>query len=55
MSSNMQRQALPLLCPEEPIIGTGQEARVARDSRVMITAKEDGIVSYVDAKKIVVN
>ncbi|MEM9569430.1 MAG: DNA-directed RNA polymerase subunit beta [Bacteroidota bacterium] len=54
MSSNMQRQALPLLCPEEPIIGTGQEARVARDSRVMITAKEDGIVSYVDAKKIVV-
>ncbi|MEM7362317.1 MAG: DNA-directed RNA polymerase subunit beta, partial [Bacteroidota bacterium] len=54
MSSNMQRQALPLLSPEEPIVGTGKEERVARDSRVMITAKEDGVVSYVDAKKIVV-
>lgn len=54
MSSNMQRQALPLLTPEEPIIGTGQEQRVAKDSRVMITAQEDGTVSYVDAKKIII-
>lgn len=54
MGSNMMRQAVPLLRPEAPIVGTGLEEYVARDSRVQIAAERDGVVEYVDAKKIVV-
>ena len=54
MGSNMQRQAVPLLRPEAPIVGTGLEGRVARDSRAMITAEGDGVIDFVDATKIVV-
>jgi DNA-directed RNA polymerase subunit beta len=54
MGSNMQRQAVPLLRPEAPIVGTGIEARVAEDSRVLINAEGDGIVEYVDAREIII-
>jgi DNA-directed RNA polymerase subunit beta len=54
MGSNMQRQAVPLLRPEAPIVGTGIEARVAEDSRVLINAEGEGIVEYVDAREIVI-
>jgi DNA-directed RNA polymerase subunit beta len=54
MGSNMQRQAVPLLRPQAPIVGTGLEARVALDSRVLVLAEGDGEIEYVDAKKIVV-
>jgi len=54
MGSNMQRQAVPLLNPESPIVGTGLEESVARDSRVLITAEGDGVIDYVDSNKIVV-
>lgn len=54
MGSNMQRQAVPLLKPEAPIVGTGLEARVAKDSRALIVAEDDGEIVYVDARKIVV-
>ncbi len=54
MGSNMQRQAVPLLRPEAPIVGTGLEGRVARDSRALIVAEGDGVVEYVDATKITV-
>lgn len=54
MGSNMMRQAVPLLRPEAPIVGTGIEAAAARDSRVLITAEGDGIVEYVDANEIVI-
>ena len=54
MGSNMMRQAVPLLNPEAPIVGTGVEAGVARDSRTLLEAENDGIVEYVDADKIVV-
>lgn len=53
MGSNMQRQAVPLLRPEAPIVGTGLEKRVALDSRSIIVAEQDGEVEAVDAKKIV--
>ncbi len=52
MGSNMMRQAVPLLNAEAPIVGTGLEWRVARDSRVLINAEGDGIVEYVDADEI---
>ncbi len=52
MGSNMQRQAVPLLRPEAPIVGTGIEGHVARDSRVLINAEGDGVVEYVDANEI---
>lgn len=52
MGSNMMRQAVPLLKPESPIVGTGLEGRVAQDSRVLLTAEEEGTVVYVDAKEI---
>jgi len=52
MGSNMQRQAVPLLRPEAPIVGTGLEGRVAKDSRTLINAEGDGIVEYVDANEI---
>ena len=54
MGANMQRQAMPLLKTEAPFIGTGVEHIAAKDSGVCIIAKADGIVDYVDAKKIVV-
>lgn len=54
MGSNMQRQGVPLLEPEAPIVGTGLEARAARDSGAVIIAQEDGIVDYVDGTKIVI-
>jgi len=55
MGSNMQRQAVPLLRPEAPIVGTGLEHRVAIDSRTLVVAEKDGVVEYVDALKIVIN
>jgi DNA-directed RNA polymerase subunit beta len=54
MGSNMQRQAVPLLRPQAPVVGTGFEEIVARDSRTMISAEADGIVEYVSADKIIV-
>ena len=54
MGSNMQRQAVPLLRPEAPIVGTGLEPIVARDSRVLVNAEADGVVEYVDANEIVI-
>ena len=51
MGSNMMRQAVPLLRPESPIVGTGLERQVASDSRVLINAEGDGVVEYVDANK----
>ncbi len=53
MGSNMQRQAVPLLRPKAPIVGTGMEAKVARDSRALLSAEDDGVVEYVDANKII--
>ena len=52
MGSNMQRQAVPLLKPQSPIVGTGIERLVARDSRVLINAEGSGVVEYVDANEI---
>jgi DNA-directed RNA polymerase subunit beta len=54
MGSNMQRQAVPLLRPQAPIVGTGLEGRVALDSRALIVAERDGEVIFSDAKKITV-
>nr|WP_321358137.1 DNA-directed RNA polymerase subunit beta [uncultured Draconibacterium sp.] len=54
MGSNMMRQAVPLLRPEAPIVGTGLEASVAKDSEVMICAEADGVIEFVDAKQIIV-
>jgi DNA-directed RNA polymerase subunit beta len=54
MGSNMQRQAVPLLKPNSPIVGTGIERLVARDSRVLINAEGVGVVEYVDANEIVI-
>jgi len=55
MGSNMQRQAVPLLRPEAPIVGTGLEHRVAIDSRTLVVAEGSGVIEYVDALRIVVN
>ena len=52
MGANMQRQAIPLLTPEAPIVGTGIESISARDSGAVVIAKADGIVDYVDSTKI---
>ncbi len=54
MGANMQRQALPLLTTEAPFVGTGVEYVAARDSGAVVVSKADGIVDYVDAKKIIV-
>jgi DNA-directed RNA polymerase subunit beta len=54
MGSNMMRQAVPLLRPESPIVGTGLERQVASDSRVLINAEGNGVVEYVDANKIII-
>ena len=55
MGSNMMRQAVPLLRPEAPIVGTGLEGQVAKDSRVLVTAEGEGVVDYVDANEIVIS
>jgi DNA-directed RNA polymerase subunit beta len=52
MGSNMQRQAVPLVRPSAPIVGTGLEGKVARDSRMLINAEGDGVVEYVDAVEV---
>jgi len=52
MGSNMMRQAVPLLKPQAPIVGTGLEHAVARDSRVLVTAEGEGVVDFVDANEI---
>ncbi|MCM4153905.1 DNA-directed RNA polymerase subunit beta [Arenibacter sp. N53] len=54
MGSNMMRQAVPLLKPESPIVGTGLERQVASDSRVLINAEGDGVIEYVDSQKITI-
>jgi len=54
MGSNMMRQAVPLLRPESPIVGTGLERRVAKDSRILINAEGAGVVTYVDANQITI-
>jgi DNA-directed RNA polymerase subunit beta len=54
MGSNMMRQAVPLLKPQAPIVGTGLEQQVAKDSRILINAEGTGTVEYVDADKIVI-
>jgi len=55
MGSNMQRQAVPLFRPETPIVGTGLEEKVAHDARTLIIAERNGVVEYVDGRKIIVN
>lgn len=55
MGSNMQRQAVPLLDPEAPLVGTGMEQKVAQDSGSVIIAKHPGVVKYVDATSIVID
>ncbi|NNG09576.1 MAG: DNA-directed RNA polymerase subunit beta [Arenibacter sp.] len=54
MGSNMMRQAVPLLKPDSPIVGTGLERQVASDSRVLINAEGDGVIEYVDSQKITI-
>jgi DNA-directed RNA polymerase subunit beta len=54
MGSNMQRQAVPLLVPEAPLVGTGMERKVAIDSRAVITAEGDGVVEKIDANQITI-
>ena len=54
MGANMQRQAIPLIKTEAPLVGTGVEAIAARDSGAVIISKSDGVVDYVDANKIIV-
>ena len=54
MGSNMMRQAVPLIRPETPIVGTGLEKQVIQDSRILIVAEGDGVVEYVDANEIVI-
>jgi len=52
MGSNMQRQAVPLIRPQNPIVGTGLEGKAARDARIQIHAEGDGVVEFVDANEI---
>jgi DNA-directed RNA polymerase subunit beta len=54
MGSNMMRQAVPLINPESVIVGTGLEAQVIKDSRILIVAEGDGVVEYVDSNEIVI-
>jgi len=54
MGSNMQRQAVPLMIPEAPLVGTGMETVVGRDSGVIITAKRDGVVDSVNSSRVVI-
>lgn len=52
MGSNMQRQAVPLILPEAPVVGTGLEGKAARDARIQIHAEGNGVVEYVDSREI---
>ncbi len=54
MGSNMMRQAVPLMKPEAPIVGTGLEGQMVRDSRILMVAESDGVIEYVDAEQVVV-
>ena len=54
MGSNMQRQAVPLIRPERPIVGTGLESRAVSDSGHVIQSKFSGIITYVSSQKIIV-
>jgi len=54
MGANMQRQAVPLIRPEAPIVGTGMEYKAARDSGVVVLAKQDGVVEKVSAREIII-
>jgi DNA-directed RNA polymerase subunit beta len=54
MGSNMQRQSVPLLRPDAPLVGTGLEEKIARDARALIVAERNGVVEYVDAQRIIV-
>ncbi len=54
MGSNMQRQAVPLLMPDSPLVGTGLEGRIARDSRAVVVAKADGIVAEVNSEHVLI-
>ena len=54
MGSNMQRQAVPLVRPEAPIVGTGLESKIALDSRSLVLAEGSGVVHYVDSRKIII-
>ncbi len=54
MGSNMMRQSVPLMKPESPIVGTGLEKQVASDSRVLLNAETNGLVTYVDSEKIII-
>ncbi len=54
MGSNMMRQAVPLVRPEAPLVGTGLERQVIQDSRILVVAEGDGVVEYVDAEEIVI-
>ena len=55
MGANMQRQAVPLLQPHSPYVGTGVEFKIAKDSGVGIVARENGVVEYVDSQRIIVS
>jgi DNA-directed RNA polymerase subunit beta len=55
MGANMQRQAVPLLYPKKPIVGTGLELQIASDSRLVVLCSKSGIVSYVSSEKIIIN
>jgi len=55
MGSNMQRQAVPLLRPERPIVGTGLEEKIAHDARTLVVAERNGVIEFVDSNRIVVN
>src|SRR6185312_9904897 len=52
MGSNMQRQAVPLILPQVPVVGTGLEAKAARDARIQVHSEGNGVVEYVDANEI---
>ncbi len=54
MGSNMQRQAVPLLRPQSPIVGTGLEGRIARDSRAVLVAEAPGVIEFADASRVIV-
>ncbi len=54
MGANMQRQAVPCLIPDKPLVGTGVESIIARDSGILVLAKNDGVIKYVDSTKIIV-
>ena len=54
MGSNMMRQAVPLLKPEAPIVGTGLEYKIAKDSRLLLVAEGNGVVEYVDSSRVVI-